>query len=62
MEDELKDAKRASERLVQEKDQVIASLESEKIKVTTLTQDKCSALEEKQLALQEKELALEENM
>ena len=47
MEEELRDAKCASERLAQEKDQVSTSLESEKVKVKSLTQEKSSALEEK---------------
>ena len=55
----MRDARRASERLAQENDQVATALESEKGKVVSLTQEKSSALEEKQLALREKELALE---
>ena len=49
MEDELRDTRRNSERLAQEKNQVAPALEFEKLKVVSLTQ---SALEKKQLALQ----------
>ena len=59
MEEELRNASRTSKRLAQEKDQVSTALESEKVKVISLTQEKSSALEEKRVALQEKELALE---
>ena len=58
MEDELKDALNASKRLMQEKDRVSTTLEKEKAKVASLTQEKSSILEGKKLALQEKELAL----
>ena len=57
LEDELRDARSASERLKQEKSQVSTALEAEKAKVTSLAQEKSSALEEKKLAIQEKESA-----
>ena len=60
IEDDLKDARRTSERLAQEKDQISIALESKKSKVVSLTQEKSSDLEEKQLALQEKESTQEE--
>ena len=59
LEDELRDARSASEKLKQEKDQVSIALEAEKAKVTSLAQEKSSALKEKKLAIQEKELAIE---
>ena len=51
VDDELKEVKQALKRLARDKDQVAASLEFEKVKVTTLTQEKSSTLEEKQSAL-----------
>ena len=60
IEDELRDARRASERLAHEKDQVATALEFEKVKVVYLTQERSSALEEKQLALEEKRKSNEE--
>lgn len=58
-EDAWKEAKLTSERLAHEKDQIIAFLESERNKISSLSQEKNLALGEKQLALKEKELALE---
>ena len=59
MEDKLRDARSTSERLAHEKDRVSTALESEKVKVISLTQEKSITLEEKRVALQEIELALE---
>ena len=58
--DTLKEAKLILEKPTHEKDLVVASLESERSKVDTLTHEKHLAFQEKHLALKEKELALEE--
>ena len=50
----LKEAKFTLERLANEKDQMATSLESERNKIITLSQEKDSILGEKQLALKEK--------
>ena len=59
LEDELKDARSASDKLKQEKDKVSNALGAERAKVTSLTQEKSSAFEEKKLALMEKASSLE---
>ena len=58
LEDELKEARTASEKLKQEKDEVSTALGAEKAVVISLKKEKSLALEEKILAMQEKELAL----
>ena len=58
LENELKEAQTASEKLKQEKDEVSIALGAEKVVVVSLKKEKSLALEEKNSAMQEKELAL----
>ena len=51
MEDELRDARNASKRLMQEKYQVSNALKTKRAKVISLSQEKSSVLEEKRRAL-----------
>ena len=58
LEDELKEAQIASEKLKQEKDEVSTALGAEKVVVISFKKEKSLALEEKKSAMQAKELAL----
>ena len=58
LEDELKEAQTASEKLKQEKDDVSTALGARKVVLISLKKEKSLALEEKKSAMQEKELVL----
>ena len=58
--DALREAKYFLKKLAHEKEQVVASLESERNKFNTLTEEKQLALDERQSALKKKKIALEE--
>ena len=58
LEDELKEARTASKKIKQEKDEVSTALGAEKAVVVSLKKEKSLALEEKKSTMQAKELAL----
>ena len=60
MEDEMKDAKSASERVTREQEQLVIFLESEKDKFRSLSEEKDAAIQDKNLAVEQKELAMKE--